>query len=250
MPFRIVTLIVILLSAVPAHADTGAHPCTYTDIHPTYPAVSAPPEVLATDNTPPPGGATCFPEQKDAAIWITVASVLPISASPADFIKRFGAISALTDIQYWSTTDQAWRPMVSAASAVDSTQSHQPRADYSATDLPGPAHYYQVTDTRTYSPVTYSLELHSGSKTHLVLETANLDPIKKWGITLYKPDGIHTLYLLEERTPGTWSYYSITRIIPATFLAKGNKNSYINRAVALYRHYMDLPTTAEPPAAR
>ena len=54
---------------------------------------------------------------------------------------------------------------------------------------------------------------------------------------------------LERRSPDVWAYYSITRILPAGFLARGHEKSYINRAVALFRHYMRLPTDAEPPAA-
>jgi len=83
----------------------------------------------------------------------------------------------------------------------------------------------------------------------VVVETSNVDAIKWWGITLYAADGLDTWYFLGERSPGVWDYYSITRVLPASFLAKGHEKSYINRAVALYRHYMRLPTDTEPPSA-
>ena len=84
----------------------------------------------------------------------------------------------------------------------------------------------------------------------LVVETANVDAIRKWGLTLYAPEDVDTLYFLSERSPGVWAYYSITRVLPNSVLAEGHDESFINRAVALYRHYMGLPTDAEPPAAR
>lgn len=227
--------------------------CSYADIHPAYPPLNATPaaEASAVSNSaPPPSGANCFEEEKDAASWITVASVLQTSMSPSDIIKRFGAISELRDIQYWSTTDQAWRPMIATAFAVGSVDADQPRGDYSPAELAEAVQYYRVADTRTQAPINYRLEIHLSPHNQVVAETANVNPVKKWGITLYAPGGVHTLYFLNERAPGIWSYYSITRVIPATFLARGNEKSSINRAIALYRHYMTLPTAAEPPAVR
>jgi hypothetical protein len=60
---------------------------------------------------------------------------------------------------------------------------------------------------------------------------------------------VHTVYYLAERAPGRWAYSSITRIVPASFLAQGHEKSYVNRAIALYRHYMHIPTDQDPPAA-
>jgi len=247
---------VIVLTAIlwsHGHAVAAGYPCSYGDINPAYPALNAPPAVQAYDagtNAAAPSGANCFSDHDRAAIWITVASVIQTPLSPDDFIKRFGAVSQLRGVQYWSTTDQAWRPMAATAFAVNTADTDQPRADYSPAELLGISRYYRVTDTRTYLPIEYRLEVRPSPHGHVLVETSNVDPIKKWGITLYKTDGIHTFYFLNERSPGIWSYYSITRVVPATFLAKGHEESYINRAVALYRHYMQLPTSAAPPAAR
>jgi hypothetical protein len=166
-------------------------------------------------------------------------------------MRRFGAISELLTVQYWSTTDQKWRPLVSSAAAIAGTNSTHPRADYSPAELAtGDDRYYLITDTRSGRATTYRLRLRETQLGRLVVETSNMDAIKKWGITLYAADGLDTLYFLEERSPGLWTYYSITRVLPANFLADGHDKSYINRAVALYRHYMRLPTNAEPPSAR
>jgi len=81
-------------------------------------------------------------------------------------------------------------------------------------------------------------------------EITNVDAIKQWGITLYAPGGLHTLYFLKKQSPDIWAYYSITRVLPNSFLAEGHDKSYINRAVALYRYIVGLQTDAEPPSAR
>jgi hypothetical protein len=244
-------LALIACAVEPAAANEAT--CAYTDIHPTYPPPNAPPSVQVTEvagNASAPSGANCFAEHNPAATWTTVSSVVRTLLTPDELMQRFGAISQLPGLLYWSTTDEAWRPMISAAFAVDSADAVKPRADYSFNELiTGTVRYYRVTDTRTREPINYRLQVRPSPPGHLVVETTNVEPIKKWGITLYKPDGLRTLYFLNQRSPNTWSYYSITRAIPATFLAKGHEKSYINRAVALYRHYMRLPITDEPPAA-
>jgi hypothetical protein len=78
---------------------------------------------------------------------------------------------------------------------------------------------------------------------------SNVDPIKQWGITLYAADGVSSLYFLKQRSPDVWAYYSITRLLPNSFLAQGHEKSYINRAVALYRHIVGIATATQPPAA-
>jgi uncharacterized protein DUF6675 len=224
--------------------------CTsIADIHPAFAPLNATPAVETSDVSPSNGG-NCFADSTTHATWVTVAATIQTSLSREALLGRFGAISELQQVQYWSTTDQAWRPMVSAAYAVSSANTEQPRADYSSAELAGPTRYYRITDTRTYVPVNYSLQIHPAAHGQIFVETTNVDPIKKWGFTLYRPDGLHTLYFLSERSPGIWTYYSITRAAPATFLAGGHEKSYVNRAIALYRHYLELPPTTDPPAAR
>jgi len=228
--------------------------CAHADVRPDYPLVNEPPRVQAihaADGAMSPSGADCFGTQQSGATWITVAAVVRTSLNQEALIERFGAISQLRTAWYWSTTDQAWRPLVLAAYAIDSAKAVKPRADYSDADLTrGTSLYYSVTDTRSGSPVNYSMQMSSGPAGHLFLETSNIEPVTKWGMTLYGPESVRTLYFLNEVSPGVWSYYSITRAVPASFLANGHEKSYINRAVALYRYYMGLPATSDPPPAR
>jgi hypothetical protein len=227
--------------------------CAEAAVHLRYPPPNALPKVQLTiaDRAPDLSGTDCFAEQQSGSMWITVAAALDTSLDQKTLIERFGAISRLRAALYWSTTDQAWRPMVSGAYAVELANAAKPRPDYSVADLSsGAVLYYRVTDTRSDVPVNYSLQLRSGPSHHILIETANVDPVSKWGITLYGRGDVRTLYFLDEISPGTWSYYSITHAVPATFLAKGHQKSYINRAVALFRYYMALPATSDSPPAR
>jgi hypothetical protein len=231
----------------------GELACLSGSVPPLFAPLNAPPLAQATrvpTGAVPPVGASCF-GKSDSAVWITVASLVRTSDSQATFIERFGSISALLTVRYWSTTDQQWRPMVSSASAIVSASSRLPRADYSLAELlTGEDRYYSMTDTRSGRAVAYRLRLWQNQPTEFVVEITNVDPIKQWGITLYGPGGLHTLYLLKKQSPDSWAYYSITRVLPNSFLAEGHDKSYINRAVALYRYVVGLQTDTEPPSAR
>ena len=244
-----------LTSGVAMASDLPAEPaCMRNGAPPVYAPLNAPPIARAMRVSAggiPPAGASCFEKSDSAATWITVASIVRTSNSQNAFIARLGAISTLAAVQYWSTTEQKWRPMVTSASAITSARSRLPRADYSLADLvAGEDRYYSVTDSRSGRAVAYRLRLLQSQPTGLLVETANVDAIRQWGITVYAPGGLHTLYFLKKQSPDVWDYYSVTRVLPDTFLAEGHDKSFINRAVALYRHIVGLPTDAEPPSAR
>jgi hypothetical protein len=241
-------------SAVAMASDRPTPPaCLSSGVSPVFPPLNAAPLAQATrapGGPASPAGASCFEKSDSAATWITVASIVHSSNNLDAFIERFGSVSTLLAVRYWSTTEQKWRPLVLSASAVASSNATTPRADYSLAELvTGEDRYYSVTDSRSGRAVTYRLRLWPSQPTGLVVEIVNVDAIKQWGITLYAPGGLQTLYFLRKQSPGAWAYYSITRILPNSFLAEGHDKSFINRAVAVYRHIAGLPTDAEPPSA-
>jgi hypothetical protein len=253
--FIVLAMAAAISNAVAMASDRPAQPgCMSGGVLPVYAPLDAPPVAQVT-RVPTggtlPAGASCFEKTDSAATWITVASIVRTSNSQSRFIERLGAISTLSTVQYWSTTEQKWRPMVTSASAITAANSRLPRRDYSLAELiTGEDRYYSVTDSRSGRPVTYRLRILQNQPTELLAETANVDAIRQWGITLYAPAGLHTLYFLKKQSADVWAYYSITRVLSNTFLAEGHDKSFINRAIALYRHIVGLPTNAEPPAAR
>jgi hypothetical protein len=55
---------------------------------------------------------------------------------------------------------------------------------------------------------------------------------------------------VEQRGPGLWGYYSLSRTGKnASRLVGGHDGSYVNRAVAFYRHFIGVPGDRDPPAA-
>jgi hypothetical protein len=218
-----------------------------------YPPLNSPPiarVVRGTADPIAPLGAACFDKTDSVVTWVTVASVVSVDQDSNALIERFGAISELLTVQYWSATDHKWRPLVLSARAAGAARSDQPRGDYSPAELTlGIDRFYLITDSRSRRTTTFRLRLLEAQRGRVIVETSNVDPIKQWGITLYAANGLDTFYFLDERSLGVWAYYSITRVLPASFLTGEYEKSLINRAVALYRHYMRLPTDADPPPA-
>src|SRR5215469_13398589 len=146
-------LLAVAAVAQPHPVQPVAADCLGAGLEAHYPALDSPPmvqAVRASSDSPTPAGAACFDKTSSAAMWFTVAAVIRTPESPSAFIGRFGAISELLSAQYWSTTDQRWRPLVSSASAIAGTNSTQPRADYSPSDLAtGENRYYQIADSRS-----------------------------------------------------------------------------------------------------
>ena len=192
-------LLSVLASLALMACPTAEADCLGT-VQPPYAPLNSPPNVgfirLATGHPSVPG-AGCFDDPDAPATWLTVASLVTSADTAAMLAARFGAISKLLPVQYWSTTEQKWRPMVSEAAAIVSPDSRQPRADFSLAELLAPGdRYYSLTDSRSGRATVYRLRVRSPRATELTIDITNVDPVKQWGITLYAPGGLHTLYLL------------------------------------------------------
>lgn len=223
--------------------------CLRSALRQEFAPLNTPPLVRVTHEAPV-AGEGCFDKSDAKATWITVASLVETLDDRERLVGRFGAISQLAAVRYWSVTDRKWRPLLSLAVALEAARAGASRPDYSTEELEhARIVQYRVTDTRSGRAVAYSLRLSYAGPGEFVVETANIDAVKEWGITFFAPGGLRTVYSLAERAPGRWTYSSITRIAPVSFLAEGHEKSYVNRAVALYRHYMHIPTDREPPAA-
>jgi hypothetical protein len=77
--------------------------------------------------------------------------------------------------------------------------------------------------------------------------TDNVSPVKNLLVTLVKPGGLEAIHILELQSPGIWRYYGLARTTEP-FLPVPDA-SYVNRAVALYRHLIGVPTDRDSPLA-
>jgi hypothetical protein len=239
-----------------AVADTSpVAPCVGGVAQPPYAPLNAAPNVQLWNGSSLsalPALAVCFgASTPQFGTLLAVAGTFQSGDGEAALLSRFGAISKLLLVQYWSTTDHTWRPFLTAATALTKEVGGQPRSDFTTTEIEsGQDLYLGQTDSRSTNEVIYRMRLRESDSQHFLIETENVTPVRRWALTLYKPGELCSLYFLDQRSPGIWSYYSLTRVGGSRWLIAGHENSYINRAVALYRHFAGIPTDLEPPPAR
>ena len=160
----------------------------------------------------------------------------PISMETA--LSRFGAISGLTGLRYWSATEHRWAELVTFATAVQGPTDKRARADFSPQELLGgkPVYYLQ-TDNRSSGDVIYRLTVLAARPDRLVVSIENVTSIRLMLVTLFPPGAVQTVDFLQRQADGSWGYYSLLRTrASSSFLTGGFVSSYVNRAIAFYRH--------------
>jgi hypothetical protein len=198
----------------------------------------------------PPQAACLGLADQGLRMLVAVAGTFESAGGEPAILARFGEVSKLLSVRYWSTTEKKWRPLVLAAAALTTRDSSQSRKDFTNAELQsGQDVYFSQTDSRGASEVIYRVRVRESSRTRLVIETENVTAVRLFALTLLKPGGIRAAYFFEERSRGLWTYYGLTRIAEGSWLISGHDNSYVNRVVALYRHITGIPTDLEPPAA-
>jgi hypothetical protein len=174
------------------------------------------------------------------------------AANSAVLLARIGAISSLRHVRYWSVTDKKWNAMFTRAFALSGPDPGKRRTDFSADDLrSGRNLYFLAADNRSGRDAISSLRVTGDTNSTIVLETENVTPLRWFLLTFATPGSVQTWYFFTHETGDTWRFYSFTRVLYAArvFVRIIPDESYINRAVAMYRYFSDIPTDRDPPAA-
>ena len=110
--------------------------------------------------------------------------------------------------------------------------------------------YFAHDDNRTSDEVIYRLRVSELRQNRLVVMIENVSPVRKLTLTLAEPGGLQSVHFLERKTPNVWRYYVLGRAAEDLPPLLGvTDSSYVNRAVALYRHFIGIPTDRDPPLA-
>jgi hypothetical protein len=244
------------LVSLPAHAgDDGPRlPCGVTP-QPSWTEPGQPPAVQAWRGAAARGWAppACTGwSAASADILVAVAGSFKHDGDIDTLLARIGAISAKTNVRYWSTTEKRWQPLVTEAFALSGPDAAQRREDFTpAQFVKGQNLHYAQSDNRSSGKTVYRERVLQADRDRLVVVSENLSPVKMMLITLFDSGDMQTAYFVERRAPGVWNFYSLTRTRMASSLMPiGSDASYINRAVAFYRLVAAIPTDQEPPAAR
>jgi hypothetical protein len=93
------------------------------------------------------------------------------------------------------------------------------------------------------------------SADRIVFDIENVTTLRYLFVPIFHPGDVQSVYFLDREQgreqDNVWRYYSILRTgLNSSSLVTANESSAINRAVAVYRRFVGIPTDQEPPAAR
>ncbi len=250
---RVLLLLAFLawIGPVEAMADAG-WPCE-SALLPPYPRVGTPPGLLTLKRGELPS-ATLPSDCEARILWrssllVTLSGKFRYPGSVDGLLARFGAVSALRGIKYWSITDGAWRTLVTDAGALDGLDLPRRRADFAVSEMTsGQDLYFDQSDNRSSGLVTYRMRVLERGEDHVVIAIENVTSVWMFVIPLFDPGDLQSLYILRRLSPGVWGYQSLTGAREGV-LNPSSAASYVNRAVAVYRHIVGIPTDQNPPAS-
>jgi hypothetical protein len=110
--------------------------------------------------------------------------------------------------------------------------------------------YYSENDSRSGEAV-YRLRVYESTPERAIIASENVTPIRRYLITLFQPGALQSVIFIQRLSPGIFGVYILNRTGAGTSVfADSHAASYVNRAVAVYRHLAGIKTDQEPPAAR
>jgi len=230
------------------HADaaTGPHPpCDSVSSFPVFAPPGRAPNYgvwAEPDWTPPP----CTRWTSKESVVVAVAGEFHFHGTTDDLLKRFGAISTLTKVKYWSVTENDWRTLLTSATALQGLDPADQRADFTATEMAsGKDLFFTETDNRLGEPVIYRMRVKVRAE-GLVITIENVNSVRKFMLPLVSPGDLQSIHYLQRIAPETWTYYALARTAKPSLSAFGvvRNESYLNRALALYSHFTN--TVVDP----
>lgn len=216
-------------------------PCGGATPYPDYAAVDTPPAVQIISGKDlaawkPP--ACVGWEAKDDGVLVTLAGRFHFKGTTDELLKRFGAISSLKGLQYWSVTGGGWRTLIDSASALDSPDGGHSRADFTLAEMKnGHELYFAQQDNRTSEEVVYRMKVSDLSADGFTVAVENVTPVRSFMLTLFDPGDLQSVHFVRRESPGVFRFYGLA--FAGESLASSlalPEASYVNRALALYGH--------------
>jgi hypothetical protein len=236
----LLAIVVVLLSAgLASAADKNPQPPCGTPPVPGYAAVDAAPAVLVISGPDlaawKPPSCVGWSAQGDGVL-VALSGRFAYKGSTDDLLKRFGAISTLKGLKYWSVTDSGWRTLITSAEALEAPESGHSRPDFTLAEMKsGKGLYFAQQDNRTSEEVVYRMQVRDLSANGFVVAVENVTPVRSYMLTLFDPGELLSVQFVERESPGVYGYYGLA--FAGESLASSialPQASYVNRALALY----------------
>ena len=177
---------------------------------------------------------------KGDGVLVAVAGSFPFTGSADALLARFGAVSALKGLKYWSVTEGGWRTLITQATALEGPDLNRPRPDFSLPEMRSGADlYFAQSENRAGGDVVYRMRVRDFGPNRFVVAIENASPVSRYLVTLFNPGDLASVHFLERRGPGVWGYYGLAWAGDSLVSRLAVPDaSYVNRALALYRHFL------------
>jgi hypothetical protein len=242
-PVRVL-LAITLAFALAGGAAAGQDPvppCVGANPYPDFAPVDAPPavQVISRNDLAAWKPAPCIGwEAKDDGVLVALAGSFHFNRTTDELLKRFGAISSLKNLQYWSVTDGGWQTLITSASALDSPDGGHSRGDFTLAEMKsGKELYFAQQDNRTSEEVVYRMKVSDLGADGFVVAVENVTPVRSFMLTLFDPGDLQSVHFVKRESPGVFRFYGLA--FAGESLASSlalPEASYVNRALALYGH--------------
>ena len=250
----IVVLVPLVWTWPVGAAEPPVPPCAGSP-RPAWTSADAPPAVAIWRAEDLPNGwqpASCSGlKVADGAVLVGLAGSFREPGGLTAILRRLGAVSRQVDIRYWSTSRQAWRPMLEDAAALAAPKAAASRADIEPQEFRHGARLYAVyDDSDPIGPVVYETVVQMSDPDGVSLVARNLERGRLMGFTVAEPGSLASLLTVQRQEGDLFRYYALVAVALSPMAsAMVPDASHINRAVATFRYVAGIPTDTEPPAA-
>jgi hypothetical protein len=251
-------VLTILICRVLGAAQIGPQPPCGAEAVPPYPALDASATSKLWSRTEfgrdwKPPACTGWAATGFSALVTTVAR-FHYTGGAEDLLRHVGEISLLAGTRYWSTTHQKWEVLIPDAYALTGHDSSRRRANFAPDEMkPGSLLYFDQTDNLTGKGI-FRLHIAEVTPDRIVFDIENVSTLRYLLLPVFHPGDVQSVYFLDreqDHEGNVWRYYSILRTgLNASSIVTSNDSSAINRAIAVYRRFVGIPTDQDPPAAR
>jgi hypothetical protein len=241
----------LCLGGTASATDLPRPPCGASPPDPDYAAAGNTPNIRVwnrREQTAPwvPPACTGW-SAKGAGVLVAVAGSFSDGSSD-DLLKRFASISRLQGLRYWSVSEAGWRTLITHATALDGPDLGHPRKDFTVAEMKsGSELYFAQSDNRASGEIIYRMQVKQAGPSRLVIAIENVTAVRRFLITFFEPGDLQSVHYLERNGPGLWSYYGLAWAGEhGPSLLQMPDASYVNRAIAFYRHFAGSPDRVDP----